>query len=108
MVKGGYEIVKVCEHTTIGHIQHIHPAGKRDRDNNNKMERPNGGIRDREKVFRALKKFDTAIIAGMWVYYNHAKKHPGLDGRTPAEASKILIDGRNKWHTIIRNVTCTG
>ena len=72
------------------------------------MERPNGEIRDREKVFRGLKRFDTAVIAGMWVYYNHTKKHIGLDGRTPAEASKILIDGRNKWHTIIQNAYLHG
>ena len=36
------------------HIRHIHIAGKRDRDNNNKMERLNGEIRDREKVLRSL------------------------------------------------------
>ena len=41
------------------HIRHIHIAGKRDRDNNNKMERLNGEIRDREKIFRGLKRFDT-------------------------------------------------
>ena len=38
------------------HIRHVHIAGKRDRDNNNKMERLNGEIRDREKVFRGLKR----------------------------------------------------
>ena len=44
------------------HIRHIHIAGKRDKDNNNKMERLNGEIRDREKVFRGLKKFDTPLM----------------------------------------------
>ena len=48
----------------------IHIAGKRDRDNNNKMERLNGEIRDREKVFRGLKRFDTPIIDGMKAYYS--------------------------------------
>ena len=49
------------------HIRHIHIAGKRDRDNNNnnKMERLNGEIRDREKVFRGLKRFDTSLIDGL-------------------------------------------
>jgi len=37
--------------TKTNHVRHIHLAGKRDRDNN-KMERLNGEIRDREKVFR--------------------------------------------------------
>ena len=35
---------------------------------NNKMERLNGEIRDREKVFRGLKKMDTSILGGMRVY----------------------------------------
>ena len=46
--------------------------------NNNKMERLNGEIRDREKVFRGLKKFDTPIIDGMKTYYNYTKPHSGL------------------------------
>ena len=40
------------------HTRHIHIDGKRDRDNN-RMERLNGEIRDREKVFRGLQRFDT-------------------------------------------------
>ena len=87
------------------HIKHIHLAGKRDRDNNNKMERLNGEIRDREKVFRGLKRFDTPIIPGMKAYYNFAKKHSGINGMTPAEASLIEIDGRNKWFTLIQNAS---
>ena len=87
------------------HVRHIHIAGKRDRDNNNKMERINGTIRDREKVFRGLKKIDTPLIEGMKVYYNFTKKHEALKGRTPAEASMIEIDGKNKWKTIIQNAS---
>jgi len=41
----------------------------------------------------------------MKVYYNFAKKHGALDGRTPAEASRIKVDGRNKWKTIIQNAS---
>ena len=44
------------------HVRHIHLAGKRDRDNhNNKMERLNGEIMDREKVFRGLKRFSASF-----------------------------------------------
>lgn len=67
------------------------------------MERLNGEIRDREKVFRGLKKMDTPIIEGMRVYYNFTKKHGSLGGMTPAEASGITIEGKNKWKTIIQN-----
>ena len=85
------------------HIRYIHISGRRDRDNNNKMEWLNGEIRDREKVFRGLKKFDTPIIPGMQAYYNYAKKHGGLKGKTPAEVALIKVDGPNKWKTIIQN-----
>ena len=87
------------------HIKHIHLAGKRSRDNNNKMERLNGEIRDREKVMRGLKKDDTPLIPGIRVYNNYTKKHIGLGGKTPAEAAKIHVDGPNKWKTIIQNAS---
>ncbi len=86
-------------------VRHIHIAAKRDRDNNNKMERLNGEIRDREKVFRGLKKMDTPIIEGMKAYYNFTKKHPALNGKTPAEAAMITVEGKNKWKTIIQNAS---
>ena len=87
------------------HVRHIHLAGKRDRDNNNKMERLNGEIRDREKVFRGLKRMDTKILNGMRVYYNFTKKHGSLKGQTPAEEALITVDGKNKWKTIIQNAS---
>jgi len=87
------------------HIRHIHIAGKRDRDNNNKMERLNGEIRDREKVFRGLKRMDTPILEGMKAYYNFTKKHGSLKGLTPAEAAKTTVEGKNKWKTIIQNAS---
>ena len=87
------------------HVRHIHITGKRDRDNNNKMERLNGEIRDREKVFRGLKRMDTEILNGMRVYYNFTKKHGSLKGKTPAEEAKITVDGKNKWKTIIQNAS---
>ena len=84
------------------HVRHIHLKGDK---NNNKMERLNGEIRDREKVFRGLKKMDTPIIEGMRVYYNFTKKHGALKGRTPAQEALIEIDGKNKWKTIIQNAS---
>lgn len=70
---------------------------------NNKMERLNGEIRDREKVFRGLKRVDTEILNGYRVYYNFTKKHGSLKGKTPAEAAGIKVEGPNKWLTIIQN-----
>ena len=85
------------------HIKNIHLAGKRSKDNKNKMERLNGEICDRENVMHGLKKNDTALMPGIRVY-NNTKKHIGLNGKTPAEA-KILIEGKNKWYTIIQNAS---
>ena len=91
--------------TKTQHIKHIHLSGKRSKDNNNKMERLNGEIRDREKVMRGLKKDDTPLIPGIRVYNNFTKKHGGLKGKTPAEAAMILVDGPNTWKTIIQNAS---
>ena len=66
------------------------------------MERLNGTIRDREKTFRGLGCYDTAVFDGMKVHYNHVRRHDSI-GKTPAEAAGITIEGRNKWKTIIQN-----
>jgi transposase-like protein len=91
---------KVAPRTS--HVQHIHLAGDM---NNNKMERMNGEIRDREKVIRGLKKQDTVVLKGYQLYHNYFRPHAGLNGRTPAEAANIKIEGRNKWITIIQNAS---
>lgn len=82
------------------HIRHVHLQGDR---NNNKMERMNGEIRDREKVMRGLKKMDTPILTGCQIYHNYFREHEGLEGKTPAEAANIRIEGQNKWITVIQN-----
>jgi len=64
--------------------------------NNNKMERMNGEIRDREKTMRGLKTKDTAILQGYQLFHNFIREHQGLNGQTPAEACGITIEGNNK------------
>lgn len=49
------------------HIQHIRLAGDI---HNNKMERFNGEVRDREKVMRGLKRADTPILTGYQIYHD--------------------------------------
>ena len=71
--------------------------------NNNKMERLNGEIRDREKVIRGLKKKDTPILKGYQIYHNYIRPHEALNGATPAEACGIEVKGDNKWLSLIRN-----
>lgn len=72
---------------------------------NNKMERMNGEIRDREKVMRSLKDSETPIIDGYRIFHNFVRPHMALDGRTPAEAAGIDVLGDNKWLTLIQNAS---
>jgi transposase-like protein len=73
--------------------------------NNNKMERFNGEIRDREKTMRGLKKKETPILVGYQLFHNYVRVHEGLEGKTPAEACGIEIRGKNKWKTLIQNAS---
>jgi putative transposase len=84
------------------HIRHIRLQGDH---NNNKMERFNGEVRDREKTMRGLKKANTPILSGYQIYHNYMRPHEGLNGKTPAEVSGIKVEGENKWKTIIENAS---
>jgi putative transposase len=68
-------------------------------------ERLNREIRDREKTMRGLKRKDTPILKGYQIYHNYIREHEGLNGKTPAEACGIKIEGKNKWKTLIQNAS---
>jgi transposase-like protein len=70
---------------------------------NNKMERMNGEIRDREKVTRNLKTDNSPILTGMRFFHNFVRPHMGLEGKTPADVAGIKVEGKNKWVTLIQN-----
>jgi hypothetical protein len=72
---------------------------------NNKMERMNGELRDRERVMRTLEKSDTPILSGTQIFHNYIRPHEALKGRTPAEVAGIKIQGENKWLTLIQNAS---
>jgi transposase-like protein len=84
------------------HVRHITLRGDH---NNNKMERLNGEIRDREKTMRGLKVSETAILTGYQLFHNYIRPHEALDGKTPSEACGITIEGNNKWKTLIQNAS---
>jgi transposase-like protein len=84
------------------HVRHIRLQGDM---NNNKMERLNGEIRDREKTMRGLKTKETPILSGYQIFHNYIRSHEGLDGKTPSEACGIKIEGKNKWLTLIQNAS---
>ena len=72
---------------------------------NNKMERMNGEVRDREKVMRGLKRTDTPILTGLQIYHNFVRPHEALNGQTPAERAGIEVQGSDKWLTLIQNAS---
>jgi len=84
------------------HIRHVRLQGDV---HNNKMERMNGEIRDREKTMRGLKTKTTDVFQGMQIYHNFIREHEALNGKTPAEACGITIEGKNKWITLIQNAS---
>ena len=88
--------------TRTEHIRHIKLSGDM---HNNKMERMNGEIRDREKTMRGLKTKDTAILQGYQLFHNYIRPHEALNGKTPSEACGITIEGKNKWKTLIQNAS---
>jgi hypothetical protein len=74
-------------------------------DHNNKMERLDGEIRDREKTMRGLNKPETPILRGLQIYHNYIRVHEALKGKTPAPQAGIKVDGKNKWKTLIENAS---
>jgi putative transposase len=87
------------------HTKHIREITLKGAIHNNKMERMNGEIRDREKTFRGLKRRRTPIFAGLQIYHNFVRPHMALDGKTPSEAAGIKVEGENKWLTLIQNAS---
>jgi transposase-like protein len=85
--------------------EHISAIRIRGDKNNNKMERLNGEIRDREKTMRGLKTKGTPILVGYQIFHNYIRSHEGLEGKTPAEACGIQVKGKNKWLTLIQNAS---
>ena len=81
------------------HIQDIRLDGTV---HDNKMERMNGEVRDREKVMRGVKSEKTPALKGYQIFHNYIREHEGLE-RTPAEACGIKVEGENKWLTLIQN-----
>ena len=87
---------------TPKHVKEIRLAGNV---HNNKMERMNGEIRDREKVMRGLKRTDTPILRGYQLFHNYIRPHDALKGQTPADLAGIKVKGENKWIMIIQNAS---
>ncbi len=70
--------------------------------NNNRIERLNGTLRERVKVQRGWKSFDTKIAEGQRIHCNFVKPHQALSGQTPAQVAGIGLEAKDKWMELLR------
>jgi transposase-like protein len=80
----------------------IENCGIAKRENNNRMERANGTLRERVKVQRGWKTAKTLLAEGNRIQYNFVRPHMSLDGKTPAANAGIGIADKDKWLAMIR------
>jgi putative transposase len=100
------EASKVFFTKTLPRTKHIREISLIGSVHNNKMERMNGELRDREKVIRGVKSMRSPIFKGTKIFHNYIRPHMSLkDQQTPAEASGIKVEGLNKWMTLIQNAS---
>ena len=99
---GSYKMAAELDFPQATHVREIAFTGGI---HNNKMERMNGEIRDREKVMRGLKRTDTPILRGYQIYHNFVRPHEGLKGEAPASRAGIKVEGKDKWLTLIQNAS---
>jgi hypothetical protein len=45
------------------------------------------------------------LFYGYLMYHNYIRPHMALEGKTPAEACGVKIEGDNKWMTLIQNAS---
>ncbi len=55
----------------------------------NKMERINEEVRDRERMMRSLKRTDTPILNGVQIFNNFIRPHEGLNGDTHIDRNEV-------------------
>jgi putative transposase len=105
MVTDGLPSYHVAAKQVFTDTKHVREIMLKGAVHNNKMERMNGEIRDREKTMRGLKINETPILTGYQLFHNYIRPHESLDGKTPADACGITIEGKNKWLTLIQNAS---
>jgi hypothetical protein len=52
---------------------------------------------------RGLKRVNMPILKGYHLFNGYVRVHERLDGKTPAEACGIKVEGQYKWKTLIQN-----
>jgi transposase-like protein len=103
IITDGLNSYSVSARSVFPEAKHTREISLKGAIHNNKMERMNGEIRDREKTMRGLKTMDTDILKGCQLFHNYIRPHEALAGKTPADAAGIIVQGNDKWKTLIQN-----
>jgi putative transposase len=85
--------------------KHIRCAGFIAKTTNNRVERLNETVRERDKVMRGMQNDETAkiLMSGFRDYYNFLRPHMGIEDKTPAEAAGINLElGRMRIKNLIK------
>jgi transposase-like protein len=87
----------------------VQRVGIRARETNNIVERMHGTVKDRTRVMRGFKAFEStkSILEGFTIHYNYVRPHQSLNGKTPAQAARTqapstwkgLIDEATRYET---------
>ena len=86
-------------------VELVQRVGIRARETNNIVERLHCTLKDRTRVMRGLKSYDSTklLLEGWSVHYNCVRPHQSLGGKTPAQAARMNIP--NNWKGLIDEAT---
>jgi len=86
----------------FANAKRVENCGISKRENNNRIERLNGTLRERVKVQRGWKTTKTPIAEGQRIHYNFVKPHMALNGKTPSQVAGMNIKG---WKELLKQAT---
>jgi putative transposase len=83
----------------------VQRVGIRARETNNLVERMHGTVKDRTRVMRGLKSFEStkSLLEGFTIHYNFCRPHQSLGGKTPAQAARTQAP--SNWKGLIDEAT---
>ena len=95
--------------TLLPYTEHNVSPGLDSENNNNRSERLQGTMRDRDKVLRGLDSREAGqnYLDGWVIDYNLFRPHMALDERTPAQVAGVVAPFRN-WRDVARLVKPIG
>ena len=91
-------------------VEHVKTDGLAAVVNNNLIERLNGTVKERDKVFRGFKRLDSAqqYVDGWVLDYNFFRPHLSLPGKMPPAAMANATPPFFNWEGVARTVDAVG